>query len=542
MFGSLSRSILFSALGGILATIIGCTAPDVKIGLLAMEMPAPVLKTGGVENVDFPDAQKYLSFGGSCDLRTKTLKVGFKKKDIADVNYDSVPFVSNYFANPGDPYTTSQSNDVDCSDGTFLFILSLDFILSMAEVANADELKNLEIEAIYITGETLIGNTKPMILPVGGDGDGPNQNPATKLVLRKFNPWNAASKYQCFEVKLDFLDSNNLPGYVPYEGNYKIVDGNSAAIVSYPSINDCNSAINGSENFPIPEGNSHVVRALKFNDLGTQTVQLSYVSGHSFDVSSSAIDLNIRDGTAGAYRYLSFDYKTPRAIARGACYEASVGLHLGNTSPDSGVDRTAVTVNFSSTNSGMKFYNDASCTNQISSTTILAGGWFSNFWIAFPGSGTITEQFLYNQISASANGTLTSGSTPLVIDENRAFVYIDDTASNSIQRISLGIPQNMMVSACYGLHIETTNKNGTPIPVPAGGLNLNWSSNASFSIYSGYNCSSTAITQSFMNAGVYKTDLSIKGFSAVTTNNWFISTILNGTTIESYKPTFTFAY
>lgn len=520
---------------------LGCTVPDVKLELLSKEMPGPVLKTGGVENVDFPDTQKFLEFGGSCDLRTKSLKVGFKKEGLSQISYEAVPSVSAYYRYPGDIYTTDITNDLDCSNGDFSFILSLQFILGLAEVATADELKDQQIEAIYITGETLIGDTKPMILPVGGNGDGPHQNQATKLVLRKFNPWNAASKYNCVPVNLAYLDNNNFPGYIPNEGVYAIVDGNSTQLTSYRDINECISAINPSVTFPIPQGNPYLVRYLKFDTLGTQSIQLAYISGHSLDVSSSMINLQIRDGSATDYRFLSFNYDTPRSIARGACYLVTVRVHFGDGTEDSYSNRTAVLVNLSSTNSGVKFFSDSSCSTQVSSVSIPNGISQQSFWISYPGSAAPSEQILFNQIIANGTGQLNAGPTPLFIDSNENFVHIDDTAHNMIEHIYLGLPQNMLVGACNSVHLETSNRNGTPIPVPAGGLTLNLhESSVNFDIFSSPSCYPPSMTSSSIESGKFQKELYIKGLNA-STNEWFVSTILGGTVLDSSRETFTFS-
>lgn len=462
--------------------LFGCTQAKLSIEALTKELPAPSLKTGGISSVDFPDYHKYLAFSGTCDIRTQLLKVAFKELGKAPVYY-SVPstmFYDNTLGGSISPQTT-KINDINCSDGSFDFILSRQHIFDNLGITTKAELDAKNIEAIYIAGETLVGMTKPLIMNINNGGG--NNPVATKIKLIKNRPTDAAGINQCFELKAKLTDASGNHASLGAASSYKLVDGASNPVNIFNDWTSCHNAGASQTLINFSTNNSEQSLIVKAPPSGSSvTYQVQNYSGTSLDVSTSAVAISLK-ATGGLERYVAFGWNTPYSIASNQCYPITVEFNKYD-SWDTDSTRTSTAVTITSSLPGISFYSESSCSTALSTPQIPAGVHDVQFFMKYTPPAAPTETILSSTIDINGTGNQTSPTTNAFnIASDRVTIRVDDTANTAVSRLSSWIPQNMEQNKCYSALVETQNFNHTSVPIISASP-LNYSSSVSFDYYS----------------------------------------------------------
>lgn len=480
------KSILVVLLLAELLFLTACTKPNIAVETLAKELPAPSLKSGGVSAVDFPESQKYLSFGGDCDKRSQSLKVGFLVENES-LSYHAVPSETTYDSAIGStatPTYVTESNDIDCTDGAFSFKLSKNFIFGILNVATNAELQSKNVVSIYIVGETLLGYTKPLVINVS---DGPSQRVATHIRLHKNRPLNAAPQNNCFEMMASLTDGNGNGAELSSATQYKLKNSSNQNVSFYPTWNDCHSSNSGAltEDVVIDSNKQSRAIYIRSTSLTTETYTLAQTNGISLNTSNATLTMNFRNtySSSTLERYLMFDWNFPHSFKSGFCYPIKLGFYAYSTTIDPLMNRSDISLNITSNLAGTNFYSDASCSTILNNPKISIGTQYLNFYVKHS-AASASSDFPRNIISATGSGTDTS-SNSLIIDSDAIYPIVDISAETSLQKLSFWLEPNLKTNTCYTLVNDFLNKYHTPTPLSASQfLNINFTGTASFNVYS----------------------------------------------------------
>lgn len=475
----------------VVMAIAACTKPTVTIDSLSKELPAPSLKSGGVESVDFPDSQKFLQFSGSCDIRSQSLKVAFKLAGES-LNYQYVPASTTYNSAIGSNATavsTTTNNDINCSDGQFSFILSKEFIYNALGINTDAELQAKNVEAIYIAGETLLGLTKPLIL---GVKDGSGERVPTQIVLRKIKPVNAAPQYSCFEVTANLLDSNGLHAETKTAMAFQLKNSSDQPVSFYPSWNDCNTSNSSSltSTVNISSNNSQGNIYIRSSSSSSETYRLvNTASSTNIDTANSSISISFKNtyDSSSVNRFVMFDWNFPYTYKSNECYPFKIEFKSYNSNIAINSNRTDINLSFSSDVAGVQFYSNSTCSTVLANPKITTATNYFTGYIKYSAAGT-SNSFIKNVISVSATGTDTVNGT-LNIDADKIYTYIDLTDKTVITKLNNFSETSLETNRCYMISTDLLNDHRTLLPasvatpidyVLSGGANINLYSNGCY--------------------------------------------------------------
>lgn len=467
-------------------SLVACKEPDITVTSLSAgkSLPAPILLSNGLVN-EFPDNQKFLRFTGSCHSRVSGFEIAYlRSSPIGLSNYNLIPSSTNYDSNNDLTIDTTLANDLNCSDGSFDFVISIDMLLSHLGFSNTTELENSNIDALYIRG--LAGNevTLPLILATSGGG-GDSQTPRFLVIETENFHRVVPASLACAQLNLTILsdeyytiNTNNING-----GSYQIELSNSSASGPYSSIpvfsnyGDCVNNVNSIASQSINssgQGMSVYINVSSANGLfylrtANTSVTYSTVSYGLVNESPRAI-YKVRASEEIDSRFLSLT-NFPRHILNDRCYALDLNYLVSDPTLmpfEVEAELAALRISFSIWNGSgdltstrpFALYTNSTCSDLLNASSLP---WFNNtarIYLRYNSPAGI-EDYDFARIRISApigpSGRAVYPASQFVFTEpgigtTPTIALIHDQFSNSI---ASGICQNMQ--------LEVLSNNEVPI-------------------------------------------------------------------------------
>ncbi|WP_347356133.1 hypothetical protein [Bdellovibrio sp.] len=434
--------------------VVGCKDPELEMSPLGKKLPAPTLKGTNPFQQDF-DSQNYARVQGSCDTRVSTVFVSFDKSV-----WHQAPTSPDL---TGTSLSAGQTNDIDCSDGSFDIYLTKNDLLHLWGINSGSD----DVNAIYIKGLSAIGDTETLTLldmnsPGNGGGTGGSAI-ATTINLDKNWPRGYAGTSQCgsFHIYL-----NNASGYrathtsnVTFRIKQSIAGGTPSTIIGYPSWENCSNGTNATDVFQVPAGSDYTEVVYRFPDSpidGLLTFTLAYPS--ALTANPVPVNVTLRSSDASStYRWLSMD-QTATQIYKNICYPFQLRSQMYNNSQ--AYDQFGGTINITATDSRLKFYTNESCTTRATEYTFANYDPVLKGFMKFVPSAGDTESFVNIKVTAAA----ATGNT-YTYDSSSAEFRADLSDKNSVSKLEFWGPRDIANGDCHRYQVVTMNSNGTALPL-----------------------------------------------------------------------------
>ncbi|UXR64909.1 hypothetical protein EZJ49_01420 [Bdellovibrio bacteriovorus] len=437
--------------------VVGCKDPELEMSPLGKKLPAPTLKGTNPFEQDF-DSQNYARIQGSCDTRVSTVFISFDKNiwhqapATPDITGTSLP--------------SGQTNDVNCSDGTFDIYLTKNDLLHLWGINSGSD----DVDAIYIKGLSAIGDTEMLSLldmtpgNGGGNGDG-GSAVATTINLEKNWPRGYAGANQCGSF---FVYLSNSSGHqathtsdITFGIKQSLSGNNGTAISAHSNWVDCHSGANTTDTFKIPAGANYAEVIYRFPSSPVDgLLSFSLVSPSALTASPVAANVILRSSEdTSLQRWLSLD-QTVLQLYKNVCYPFRLRSQMYNNNPAD--DQFGGTLSVTATDARLKFYSNESCTTRATELTFASYDPVLKGYMKFVPSGTDTESFVTFQVTATgATGNTYSYDTqPL---EFRA----DLSDKNIVTKLDFQGPRDVVNGECHLYQVAAMNANGTLLPVSA---------------------------------------------------------------------------
>lgn len=520
------------------SALTGCEDPAVEVGVLGKKLSAPALKGTSPFDQSF-SSQNYVHITGSCDTRVGDVSVSFKIGSKTGSGSAGTSPTSTEIANAAMYHTPSSSpdltgtsltgpivNDVNCADGVFDFYLTKNDLLSVWGFDGTST--NIDVTVIYIKGSTLIGDTQVLTLtdPKGSNGSGGNV--ATKIAVEKQWPHGFAGSGRCEGFNVFLTDANNnwASSSAPVTFSLSQAKGGSAAttVFGYSSWETCNSSlinpIAGVSSFTIPAGQNSIQIMIPMpSDVGSldQTFSISAISS---GLNSATADSYILRNSASSRRWLTADSPGNNRIYKDICYPTKFSRYNYTGSyetTDAAIDVTPI-----SANAKLKYFNDASCTNQTTTFSIPA---------------SIASVSGYVKYVSDANDTASSLRIPITFANTNANydfasyrVDVDLSASATVTRVDFWGPNYIQRGYCSSYRVVRANNYMTPIPDPGSSLTVSLSSTASGTFYPYSGCTGTPLSQVTIGYGSADTEVYFKPDGVLTPGTYTVTASAPGLT------------
>lgn len=417
----------------------GCEDPGVDVSSLGKKFAAPQVNGVNPFDQDF-DSQNYVEIKGACDTRVGDISVSFDN--------------STFQTPPTSPNTSGTSlanvvNDVNCSDGKFDFYLTksdLDTYWNIKTGTDGNDVKN-----IYIKGETLIGETKTLII-----SNPKHSLPASKIMLAKMEPAGYAGSDQCEMFNVRITDANGQDQSAATDTqvslNKRTSGGTFGKVSAYSTYLDCYLGTNAKTDFVVPANQSNFTIIYKVPTVSTDQAFDFQLSTTSSLAVSDAISVQIRSSSS-TRRWISFQ-DSPTGVYQNICYPISL-RRMTYSGTDASAD-SSQQITLKSSDSNLKFYSDSSCASLSTSQY-------------FPSA--IPDLKLYMKYTRAAGDTSTtikqldiSYNSITNYDPTTMNLRVDLTDKNQVTKISFGGPDAMPSNMCIPLMVITVNANWTALP------------------------------------------------------------------------------
>lgn len=497
-----------------LTGLAGCKDPTVEVGTLGKKLAAPVLKSSSPFDQNF-NINSYVRISGTCDSRVGDISVSFKisakspTPGGAAVYPGAIEIASAaaWHTPPNAPNTTGTTlptttviNDVNCADGSFDFYLTKNDLLSIWGFDGTSS--SLDVNAIYIKGSTLIGDTQtlPLIAP------GP-----TMIAIEKQWPRGFAVSDHCQVFNVNLLDaygkyrSSSTP--VTFDISRVIDSGFPTKVLGYTSLYDCNKAVApGVGTFTIPIGQNSFQIMLQMPTASEVPAEpakktLSFSVASSGLASAAADSLVIRSFSDTYHHLAAADQDVTRRILKNTCYPVTFSLRSyypgGLFAPTS-----SLTIDLSIGNPNLSFYTDsASCSSATASSVSPS--------LIVPASTTSVTAYV--KYFSNPNDITDSIKIPVTLSTRDTFnipyydfapfnIDVDLIGSATVAKIDFWGPNEIPTNSCIAYKVVSKNNRSTPISTAAA-LSISLSSATPASLfYSDPNCA-TIISQSSIAAG-----------------------------------------
>ncbi|MNK93535.1 hypothetical protein D3C87_1137010 [compost metagenome] len=443
-------------------TITGCEEPEVSMASLGKKFQAPSL-TGTSPFDQNMNTDGYVRFQGSCNVRVTTLSIS-----LDESLWFIVPAAPDI---TGTNLTGTEVNDTSCeNDGQFDFYLTKNDLTGWGYAANVD------VDALYIRGATIIGETQVLKIQDNspGDGNGGNNGPATHVVLEKTWPTGFAGSSKCEYFNASLRNANN--NYVTATANVtfaidKLVDSTLYRnVVGYSTFEDCNASVNAKTVFTILNGKASQYVYYRFPDAPLDGA----ISFRANDVSlattlSAYIVVTLRDSTSDAYWMSSHG---PFKVGKGMCSKGNFEARFYSGAQKTLSSASAWTPVVTGTNAGkLFFYSDADCLNKITAIDGTSGN--TSFYFKYTGTETSTTP-LSLTIGHSID-TATFGD----YDDIPQKLEIDLSGNTTLARFEFYVPDIQTRGACNQTQVTAHNSQGTLV-TPNNTISIASTAGASF--------------------------------------------------------------
>lgn len=430
-----------------LGALVSCKTPDVEVGSLGKKLFAPQLKSGSASPFDQDmETMNYVEIQGTCDSRIGDLYLSFDK-----MNWYVPPLTPNLTGVSGLPPETQ--NDVNCSDGSFRIYLTKSDLLSTWGIDSDDN--NSDVDAMYIKGETLIGDTHILTLL----NSNKNSDIPARVSVYKNWPTGFAGTDSCEALYLR-VESSTGNG-TSYNSALNVIlgkwDGSAyTALLVYATREDCQNGTATLSSFSIPANKEQFEVYYKFPSLAGLT-KIKVLNTSALTPNPSSLEVTVRDRDSN-YRWLALD-GLGSTIYKNTCYPFSLRSHKY----DNTWAQDPVTLTVSSSNPLFKFYSDASCGTQSNVFSISGSSSEVSAYVKYSTADT-SSNYAYTQISVAASGT------SFMYDFLPQNLNIDISSLSSASKITLWGPRDLRSNSfdsCTSFRVVTTNSNGTWLPFSA---------------------------------------------------------------------------
>ncbi len=520
-------------LGLATATLTGCDDPAVEVGTLGKKLSAPALKSTSPFDQNF-DSQKYVHISGSCDNRVGDLSVSFKLSTSSATTGSTSPTAAQiasaaqWHTPPSSPDVTGTSltgpitNDVNCADGVFDFYLTKNDLYALWGFDGSSN--NNDVDAIYLKGATLIGDTQ--ILSLIDPKTGGN-NVASKIVIEKQWPRGFAGSGHCesFNVFLTDGNGNGASASTPVTFNLsQAVGGTSANTFAYTSWDLCNAAYTtgataGVNSFTIPAGQNNIQLMVP---MPTDASYFDKV--FSFSVTSTGLitgnpsSVTLRDSSSTIHRWLAMDPNGGNRFHKDICYPIQFNRHIYSGGYDTSA--TALNISLSSTNSKLNFYSDTGCATSTSSFSITAN------------SSSVTGYVRYNSDATDTSDvripvTLTSADSSYDLAPFTA--EIDVQGASVASQIDLWGPKEIDRANCTAFMAVAQNNHYAQIPASSD-IQVNLTSTATGVFYSSSDCSGSIASSVTISSGKTSSYVYFRGTPSTTAGTFSMTVSASGYT------------
>lgn len=492
--------------------LLGCTKANVDVGSLGKLVAAPQLKSGGVLDSDFGEdsgQQKYLRFTGTCDTHITQLQIGFKKAAETDITYFVVPSTSDYFAQPADTQTTHQDNDVDCSDGSFDFILSLSQVRGFFGLSGSDTLSSVDVDSVYLIGITVLGPTAALTMPThsGEDGDGDGNAVVTSIAVRKNYPDHTATAGECDNLNIYLTDANGRTGTRATATAFSVsalADGTSLPPTMYANRSDCQNGTHALSSPTVPANAQYTEVFVRF--ASTADVTTTFQATATGLTSFAGYDVTTRGANS---RWLDMG-DLPYLFYKDQCYAVNLGLR--NYDSDKTLDAShasTVSAVYTTTDAKLRFYSDGSCSTFASSLDLPSGMGTRTFWVRYESGGSTSSSFQHIGLTLSAPAV-----DSLTIDPLHRDIQLDTSTDNKVAAVDFWGPNQISTGTCNRYTLIGRNSRGSVLSADRN-ITVLLANTASGSFYTDESCTAPAAgtTSASLTQGSYGTAIYYKSLA-----------------------------
>lgn len=437
------RYLLILILSAVMMT--GCEEPEVSMASLGKKFQAPSLTGTSPFDQDM-NINGYVRFQGSCKPQVADLYLS-----LDETTWFLVPAVPNT-ANTN--LTGSEVNDYSCeSDGLFDFYLTKNDLTSWGYAANVD------VDALYLRGMTIIGETHVLKIlddKAPGTGNGGVNGVATQVVLEKTWPTGFAGSSKCEYFMASARDANNhfvsAAADVTFTLDKKIDATITRNIEGFSTFADCNSSTNGKTVFTILAGKNSQYIYYRFPNAPLDGA----ISFRANDVNltrttSDYTVVTLRDSAGDAYWMSSY---APHKVGKGMCTKGNFEARFYNGTPKSLSSTNAWIPAVTGTNAGkLFFYSDADCLNKVPSINGNSGN--TTFYFKYTGTETSNTP-----LSLTINHTIDTA-TFGDYDDIPQKLEIDLSGNNTLAHIDFYVQDIQTRGVCNQTQVSTHNSQGT---------------------------------------------------------------------------------
>lgn len=378
-----------------LFALTACKEPEITVTSLSTgkSLPQPILLNYGIVNA-FPNTQKYLRFAGSCHVRVNGFEIAYNEKAPAGLGaYNLVSSTEMYDSNNDGTDDTNFSNDLNCSDGNFDFVLSLNTIFAHLGVATIAELETKDVISILIRG--LAGTEQTLPLELLTSNGGGSVTPKY-LALETENYFRVIPAGEvCVKIEVEALsdslypvDSNKISG-----GSYQVQTSTSllgpySTVDIFSSFSSCETGFGGYPTQTLSSTTGRYfylnVQTLSGNIYLKVTNANANYSGDNYALSSKNPILILKVDTASKNNTRFMTIKNfPHSIVHDFCYAVDLHYASGDTSLSAGARDTELSLlevsysvadgvgdNFGATPPPFKLYRDSGCTLNLANSKL----------------------------------------------------------------------------------------------------------------------------------------------------------------------------
>ena len=472
--------------------LLGCDEPNVEVGILGKKLAAPVLKSDSPFSQKF-DSNNYVHLTGTCDSRVGDLFVSFKVAPAATGTAVDVAKAAQWLTPPISPDITgttlspSVTNDVNCADGTFDFYLAKNDLLNMWGVSSDS---NVDVQALYIKGSTLIGDTQTLSLL---DSSSSGNHPAVALHLDKLAPLGFSASGQCESLNVSVVDSSGNPTSTATDVSVSITEaigaGSAHQIFAYATWESCNNSLNspiaGISSFVIPAGQGNIQIIYPMPTASTAIDQTLHYTAVATGFTSGTEDIRLRDPN-GAHHYVILD---PSAMGpryhKDICYPFSFdSISYSNRSLF--LVAADLPIHVSPTDTKLHFYTSGDCSGSSAADFSISSG-KSQVFGSFKFVSTGTEAGDFSRIAVNLSSTDTS------FDMAPYNMEIDFKATVTPSVVGLRGPLDLNRAMCSIYTVELYNSSWAAVPATSTTV-VGLSSTAAGNFYSDSSCSAGNVT------------------------------------------------
>jgi hypothetical protein len=425
-------------------TLSGCEDPEVSMGSLGKKFQAPSLTGTSPFDQDMKTTG-YVRFQGSCDPRVLDLYLS-----LDETQWFQVPATPVY---TNTTLTGTEVNDASCeTDGHF------DFYLTKTDLTGWGFAADVDVDALYLRGTTIIGETHVLKIQDNspGNGNGGPTGVASQVILEKTWPLGFAGSSQCEYFNASVRDANNYfvttTANVLFSLDKKVDSTLYRKISGYASLADCVADANVTTDFIIPTGKSSALVYYKFPDAPLNGIISFRASDVTLATTTSAyVDVTLRDSTAGTFWMTSY---SPYKIGKNMCTKGNYEARYYNGTTKSLYAASAWVPSVAGTNaSKLLFYSDANCATQVTAISGMSGN--NTYYFKYVGAETDTSNLslvLSHTVNTATFGTY---------DDIPQKIEIDRSGNTTLASFDFYTPDVQSRGICNQTQLQTYNSQGT---------------------------------------------------------------------------------